>query len=183
VASENLSNEILLLWESGKYTMQRGGSLVADAILDCEVKSVEDMGATHFHADGDERYRVVVTEGGIRSNLIVPLVLNGQGIGCLMLGRDEVRPYSADHVQLIETFAAQAVIAIENVRQFREVQQRLEREKASREVLQVISASRDNPAPVFDVILKHATQLSGAPLANLCLLNDERTHWHLVAHL
>ncbi len=181
VASENLSAEILQLWKDGKYTMERGNSLVADAILNLEVKSVEDMGATHFHASGDERYHVVVTEGSVRSNLIVPLVLNSEGIGCLMLGRDEVRPYTPDQVLLIETFATQAVIAIENVRQFREVQERLERETATGEVLSVISRSRDDEQPVFDVILENAANLCNAPHAFLQLRDNLDTHLHVAA--
>ncbi len=181
LASENLSAEILQLWEDGKYTMQRGASFAADSILDREVISIEDMGATRFHAGGDERYRIIVTKGGIRSNLIVPLVLNDQGIGCLMLGRDEVRPYTSDQVQLIETLAAQAVIAIENVRQFREVQERLEREEASREILEVISLNPDNEQPVFDAIINRAAKLCRAPHAGLLLRDADDQHLVLVA--
>lgn len=182
VASENLSADILHLWESGQYTMQRGASLAADAILDREIKSIEDMGATRFHKGGDDRYRVIVTEGGIRSNLIVPLELNGQGIGCLMLARDEVRPYTENQVQLIETFATQAVIAIENARQFRELQTRLDREKATGDVLSVISRSRDDELPVFQAIHKSASQLCDAPFSGLFLVDAAGENLHLASH-
>ncbi|CUH47744.1 GAF domain-containing protein [Ruegeria atlantica] len=57
-----------------------------------------------------------------------------------------------------------------------------EREFAMREILRVISASRTDPEPVFETILNNAARLSGAPLANLCILNDTRSHWTLVAH-
>jgi len=130
----------------------------------------------------DPRRVQMVEVEGARSVMAVPLMKAGRGLGVIVLYRREVAPFSDDDLKLVETFAAQAVIAIENARQFREVQQRFEREKASREVLQVISASRTDPAPVFDAILRHATQLSGAPLANLCLVNEDRSHWDLVAH-
>jgi class 3 adenylate cyclase len=60
---------------------------------------------------------------------------------------------------------------------------RLERERASAEVLDAISRSRDDETPVFDLILRNAVHLSGAPCAKLCLLDNARTHWHLVAHV
>ena len=88
----------------------------------------------------------------------MPLISQGRGTGCLILFRDEVRPYSDDQIALVETFAAQAVIAIENVRQFRELQTRLEREAASREILGVISQSRDDDSPVFETILEKRSE-------------------------
>ena len=88
-----------------------------------------------------------------------------------------------DDVALVETFAAQAVIAIENVRQFRaiqtansELETRLDREAATREILEVISCSRDDEQPVFDVILETAARLCNAPFACLFRVNPERTH-------
>jgi DNA helicase HerA-like ATPase len=76
----------------------------------------------------------------------------------------------------VQSFAAQAVIAIENVRQVREVQERLERERASAEILDVISRSRDEDHPVFDVIVESVSRLCNAPLAYLSVLNEDRTH-------
>ena len=57
-----------------------------------------------------------------------------------------------------------------------------EREAATREILQAISTSKADPTPVFDAILRNATRLSGAPSANLVLLNEDRSHWTLAAH-
>jgi GAF domain-containing protein len=82
----------------------------------------------------------------------VPLVRDGVALGCINLNRYEVRPFNAAEIALIETFAAQAVIAIENVRQFRALQERLAREAATGEVLGVISRSRDDERPVFETI-------------------------------
>jgi GAF domain-containing protein/CheY-like chemotaxis protein/anti-sigma regulatory factor (Ser/Thr protein kinase) len=174
-ASDNLAEEIQQFWHDGLYSMEPGSSIAADAILSGETRVVEDMAKTHFHAAGDPRYEVIVNKYNARSNLFVPLMIDGEGIGCLMLARNEVRPYTDDEVALIESFAVQAVIAIENVRQFRELQDRLDREEATRQVLQVISQSRDDEKPVFDAILENACRLCVAPLAYLSMVTEDGT--------
>ncbi len=182
VASVNLHPDIQQLWLDGKYTMEPGNSLVTDTILSGETKRVVDMGDTDFHKSGDERFKLIVDTHGCRSNLFVPLKLDGSAIGCLMLARNEVRPYTDDQVRLVETFAAQAVIAIENVRQFRELQTRLAREGATREVLEVISRSREDEAPVFKTILENTARLCETDVATLSLLNEAGTHLEYAAH-
>lgn len=181
-ASDNLHPDIQQLWADGKYPMKRGNSLVVDTILDGEVRAVDDMGDTAFHRSGDARFKLIVDKHGCRSNLFVPLMLNGEGIGALMLARDEVRPYSPDEIALIETFAAQAVIAIDNVSQFRALQDKLQREAATSEVLSVIGQSRDDEAPVFDTILTKAAELCSASQASLQLANPDRTHFEIAAY-
>lgn len=182
VAEDNLSPDIVQLWVDKKYPMTRDTSLIANAILDRQVAAIDDMGDTaYFHA-GDARYQLMVVEHGIRSNLIVPLILDGEGIGCLMLGRNEVRPYTPDEVALIESFAATAVIAIENTRQFRELETRFEREKASTEILGLISQSHDDENDVFNIIIEKAATLCHADQSALILLNRDRTSFHLTAN-
>lgn len=122
-----------------------------------------------------------VEEAGVRTFLTVPLIKDGVAFGCLNLNRNEVRPFSNDDIALVETFAEQAVIAIENVRQFREVQQRLERERATSEVLEIISQSRDDETPVFRAILERAERLCGADGSGLQLLNETGTHLRMLA--
>ena len=182
VASVNLHPDIQQLWLDGKYTMEPGNSIVTDTILSGETRRVVDMGDTDFHRSGDERFKLIVDTHGCRSNLFVPLKVDGGALGCLMLARDEVRPYSDDQVKLVETFAAQAVIAIENVRQFRELQIRLAREGATREVLETISRSRDDEAPVFKTILENTARLCETDVATLSLLNEAGTHLEYAAH-
>ncbi|MEW9920067.1 GAF domain-containing protein [Marimonas sp. MJW-29] len=155
---------------------------ISQAFREARTIHIADMTQSAPYLAGDPTYLRMVDDEGLRSRLCVPLMLQGKAFGVIALSRYELAPFSKGEIDLIETFAAQAVIAIENVRQFREVQTRLERERASREILQVISASRTDPAPVFDIILKNAAHLSGAPLANLCLLDAAGHHWHLVAH-
>ncbi len=182
IASVNLHPDIQQLWLDGKYTMEPGNSIVTDTILSGKTRRVVDMGDTDFHKSGDERFKLIVDTHGCRSNLFVPLKVGGSAIGCLMLARDEVRPYSDDQVQLVETFAAQAVIAFENVRQFSKLQVRLAREGATRDVLETISRSREDEAPVFQTILENTARLCETDVATLSLLNEAGTHLEYAAH-
>ena len=122
-------------------------------------------------------------EEGVRTFLSVPLVKDGVAFGCINLNRNEVKPFTEAEIELIETFAAQAVVAIENVRQFRELQTRLQREAATREILQGISQSRADTAPVFEAILQNSRRLCNAPLAFLSMVNEARTHVTIPAAL
>jgi GAF domain-containing protein len=156
--------------------------LVTRCVRERRVLQVENLAEDPLTKLGN-KHRAEAAEGdGVRTFLAVPLFSQGIAIGCFGLYRREIQLFSDAEIELVETFAEHAAIAIENTRQFRELQTRLEREAASREILGVISQSREDETPVFDVILKNAATLSGAPLANLCLLNAARSHWHLVAH-
>ncbi len=83
------------------------------------VVNIEDLAATDLNLQGDPGRVAMVEEEGMRTILGVPLLLEGQAIGCITLVRREVKAFTQDEVDLLETFAAQAVIAIENVRQFK----------------------------------------------------------------
>jgi class 3 adenylate cyclase len=87
-----------------------------------------------------------------------------------------------DQITLMEIFASHAVIAIENVRQFRELQTRLAREAATGEILGVISRSRDDDLPVFETIVRNAQKLCDAPISALILIRPDDSHLTLVAH-
>jgi GAF domain-containing protein/CheY-like chemotaxis protein len=149
---------------------------VAVTVREARTIHTLDLADDPLYEAGDPVRRKVVDEVGVRSFLTVPLVKNGVALGCLNLNRNEVRAFTRDEVQLIESFAAQAVIAIENVRQFRELQARLEREAAMKEILSVISQSRNDETPVFRAILDHAEKLCRADSSGLQLVNEARTH-------
>ncbi|MEP0940254.1 MAG: GAF domain-containing protein [Rhizobiaceae bacterium] len=143
---------------------------IADSVREARAIHNVDLRLTDHYINGDPWRRQLVDEEGVRSFLTVPLISgNGNPVGVIGIYRKEVRPFSASEIQLIETFAAQAVIAIENVRQFREVQTRLKREAATKEVLQIISESRDDEQPIFEAILERACNLCEAPSAGLLL--------------
>ena len=114
--------------------------------------------------------------GQVRANLGVPLLRGGKPIGALSLARSEPTPFTARQIGLVETFAAQAVIAIENTRLLNELSQRtndlsesLEQQTATSEVLKVISSSAGELQPVFETMLKNAVQICSAKFGNLML--------------
>lgn len=146
------------------------------------VVNIEDLAATELYLQGDPSRVAMVEEEGMRTILGVPLLLEGQAIGCITLFRREVKAFTQDEIDLVETFTAQAVIAIENVRQFREVQERLEREIATGHILGAISRSRADTAPVFEEILESAARLCRAPMAWLVLLSADRSELQLAAY-
>jgi len=103
----------------------------------------------------------------LRSCLIVPMMRNGVAIGTIGVGRKQPGEFSPKQISLIETFADQAVIAIENVRLFTEIQEALEQQTATAEILRVISGSPNDIAPVFHAILENAIGLCGGDVAGL----------------
>ena len=107
--------------------------------------------------------------GDFRTALGVPLMREGIAIGAMFLSRSTIDPFTQQEIELVTTFADQAVIAIENVRLFDEVQARtrdlsesLERQTATSEVLQIISTSPEELKPVFEAMLENATRLCEA---------------------
>jgi GAF domain-containing protein len=130
-------------------------------------------------ADPEYTLRDVAKVGDYRTILGVPLLREGSPIGVLLLQRPAVRPFTDKQIELAETFADQAVIAIENVRLFDAEQQRtheltesLDQQTATSEVLRVISGSLGELQPVFDTILASAVRICGAQNATLWLTQD-----------
>src|SRR5262245_30968195 len=99
---------------------------------------------------------------GWRANLGVPMLHDGQSIGAITVTRREPGAFSAHEVDLLKTFADQAVIAIENVRLFNETKEALDQQTATSEILRVISESPTDVQPVFDAIVDSATRLCDA---------------------
>jgi two-component system, NtrC family, sensor kinase len=140
------------------------------AILDRKLVHVPDVLA-------DPEYsRELALAGGWRAVLAVPLLHDGEPVGSISIGKAEAALFSQQQIQLLNTFANQAVIAIENVRLFeaeqerkRELTESLEQQTATSKVLEVISSSPGDLKPVFEAILKNAVRLCGAKFGNLYL--------------
>ncbi|HET7297325.1 MAG TPA: GAF domain-containing protein, partial [Burkholderiales bacterium] len=106
---------------------------------------------------------------GVRALLATPLVHDGVAVGVIHLRRSEPRPFTDKQIALLETFADQAVIAIENVRLFNETREALERQTATGEILASISGSMTDTKPVFDAIVRNLLRLFGTGYAVVSL--------------
>ena len=111
---------------------------------------------------------------GFRSFLAAPLRLQGEFIGSLNARRTAVRPFTPAQIKLLETFADQAVIALENTRLFQELKESLEQQTATSEILGVIASSPTDIQPVLDVVAKNAARLCDA--ADAVIYSPPRRH-------
>jgi GAF domain-containing protein len=181
-AYHGLSRRALAIGQVWPMTPERARTGLGQALADALTVQEEDLTQTRSYREGDPGMVQLVDEEGLRTRVSVPLVRDGRSIGAIVLSRREVSHFSEDDIRLVDTFAGQAVIAIENVRQFREVQERLERERASAEILEVISRSRDDEKPVFEAILDNAQKLCKAPMSALVLAEPGAAVQTLAAH-
>jgi GAF domain-containing protein len=157
-------------------------SVVGRALVERQLIHIEDLLSvvvTEF-----PRFHTFIHQEGTRTVLVAPLMREDVPIGTVLIRQTEVRPFTEKQIALLKTFADQAVIAIENVRLFKELQQRnrdlteaLEQQTATSEILRVISSSPTDVQPVFDTIARNAVTLCDSLFANVFRFDGEQLHF------
>jgi signal transduction histidine kinase len=145
-----------------------------------QVLHISDMRDDVSYRDGNKSIGALVDNAGARTFLAVPLLKDNEFVGAIAMYRQEVKPFTGKQIELVQNFAAQAVIAIENTRLLKELRQRtddlsesLEQQTATSEVLKVISSSPGDLEPVFHTVLENATRICGAKFGTLYLLDGD----------
>jgi two-component system, NtrC family, sensor kinase len=141
-------------------------SLTGRVLMDRRTTTIVD-------AQADPEYDAGVGLFKVRSMIGVPLTRGEDIVGVLILRRQEPKPFTPEQIHLLETFADQASIAIENVRLFDETKEALEQQTATSEILRVIAGSPAEVQPVLDAIAENAARVCGASDAHVYRVEDE----------
>ena len=186
------------LWPVPKYEEERKrgplrahpNSALGQVARTRQVAQIVDIMAHPLYAERDPVFVAAAELGGIRTIVAVPMLKDNHLIGAITIFRQEVRPFNAKQIALVENFAAQAVIAIENARLLNELRQRtadltertadlseaLEQQTATSEVLKVISSSPGDLEPVFATMLEKAVRICDATFGNILRWDGDALH-------
>jgi GAF domain-containing protein len=190
VATHNTPTAFAEALRSSPYLRPGPRNPVRRMINTKTIVHVVDVRATEAYAEREPIAVASVELGGTRTLMIVPMLKDNELVGAFTLARQEVRPFTDKQIALVQNFAAQAVIAIENARLLNELRQRttdltertadlteaLEQQTATSEVLQVISGSPSDLQPVFATMLEKAVRICDATFGNVYRWDGEALH-------
>jgi two-component system, NtrC family, sensor kinase len=167
-------------WRRTPLVSPHPESAVGRASLTKQMVHIDDIKASQAYRDRDPILVAGVELGGYRTVLSVPMLKDQEVVGLIVIYRQEVRPFTGKQIELVDNFAKQAVIAIENTRLLNELRQRtddlseaLDQQTATSDVLKVISGSPGDLEPVFQAVLGNATQLCEAKYGTLWLTEGD----------
>jgi two-component system, NtrC family, sensor kinase len=164
VATHNMPQAFIELREQSPYRPLRhspSGRMVATGML----VHIADLAADPAYLEGDAPPVAAVEIGGIRTMLAVPLLKDSELMGSLSIGRKEVRPFADEQIEIVQNFATQAIVAIQNAQLLHELRQTLQEQSAAADVLKIISRSAFNLQAVLDTVVELAARLCDADLA------------------
>jgi GAF domain-containing protein/CheY-like chemotaxis protein len=150
------------LWRSGTVFRPHPEAGLARLAKSREPVQIADLRDDQGYISGDALPVAAVNIAGIRTVVLVPMLKENELVGAISIYRKEVRAFSEKQVELVTSFARQAVIAIENTRLLNELRESLQQQTATSEVLSVISSSPGDLEPVFQTMLQNATRICEA---------------------
>ena len=173
VAMHNAPSAFVEARQREPLVSMTGTTVLARVARTKQTIQVADMAEDPAYRNNPQQTQLFVRLAGARSVVVVPMLKDDVLVGAIVIFRQEVSPFTDKQIELVQNFAAQAVIAIENTRLLNELRQSLEQQTATSEVLKVVSTSPGDLQPVFTTILENAVRICEANFGNLFLYEED----------